>query len=320
MASLDSTERAKVALAAGEALIVTTTGQCTVQGLSGAPSSTTTLTANTQTFGPYGVSAVLLVTNVSGRTDYVADNATFPLSRTEKAAFNGLVSGAGNSGNAIIDALVEAATSAGYTWASKPNAAGNTGRVIRITDVGATSGGSHWISDGTYWRTIGQVDLVRRNKSPFSPIAQQSSGTDFLFTLPSQIILPGGMMVPGESEIDVEYAIRRSGIVGGTATARAYFGPNNSAASDFNICSANLVATDNTVQNPTCKVGARTTTQCFTGSYAQRFGTTAATGAWYDSGASAMNFAVNQYFNFGVFSPNAGDTYQLFITRVSVRI
>lgn len=96
MASLDSTERAKVALAAGESLIVTTTGQCTVQGLSGAPATTTTLTANTQTFGPYGVSAVLLVTNVSGRTEYSANNATFELNRTEKAAFDSLVSGAGD--------------------------------------------------------------------------------------------------------------------------------------------------------------------------------------------------------------------------------
>ena len=105
MASLDSTERAKVALAAGESLIVTTTGQCTVQGLSGAPSSTTTLIANSQTFGPYGVSAVLLVTNVSGRTDYVADNATFPLSRTEKASFNALVSADGNVASAALSSL-----------------------------------------------------------------------------------------------------------------------------------------------------------------------------------------------------------------------
>lgn len=108
MASLDSTERAKVALAAGESLIVTTTGQCTVQGLSGAPATTTTLTANSQTFGPYGVSAVLLVTNVSGRTDYVADNATFPLSRTEKAAFDGLVSRDGRRTLAVVGDSISA--------------------------------------------------------------------------------------------------------------------------------------------------------------------------------------------------------------------
>jgi hypothetical protein len=70
MASLDSTERAKVALAAGESLRVTTAGQCTVQGLTGAPATTTTLTANSQNFGPYGVSAVLLITGVSGRSEY----------------------------------------------------------------------------------------------------------------------------------------------------------------------------------------------------------------------------------------------------------
>lgn len=117
MASLDSTERAKVALAAGESLIVTTTGQCTVQGLSGAPSSTTTLTASSQTFGPYGVAAVLLVTNVSGRTDYVADNATFTLSRTEKAAFNGLVSGGGISAAAIDgSSRLSSITKAGVTY------------------------------------------------------------------------------------------------------------------------------------------------------------------------------------------------------------
>lgn len=97
MASLDSTERAKVALAAGESLIVTAGGQCTVQGLSGAPATTTSLTANSQTFGPYGVSAVLLVTNVSGRTEYSANNATFELNRTEKAAFDSLVSWDGNA-------------------------------------------------------------------------------------------------------------------------------------------------------------------------------------------------------------------------------
>lgn len=110
MASLDSTERAKVALAAGESLIVTAGGQCTVQGLTGAPTTTTTLTANTQTFGPYGVSAVLLVTNVSGRTEYAANNATFELSRTEKAAFDALVSRAGT-----------VATDAGSAWLGAPS-------------------------------------------------------------------------------------------------------------------------------------------------------------------------------------------------------
>jgi hypothetical protein len=95
MASLDTTERAKVALAAGESLIVTTNGQCTVQGLSGAPETITTLTANTQTFGPYGVSAVLLVTNVGGRTEYSANNATYTLSAAEKSAFDTLASDTG---------------------------------------------------------------------------------------------------------------------------------------------------------------------------------------------------------------------------------
>lgn len=70
MASLDPTERAKIQLAAGDQVRIVTSGQCTVQGLTGAPEGTTTLTASSQDFGPYGVAAVLLVTCVSGSTDY----------------------------------------------------------------------------------------------------------------------------------------------------------------------------------------------------------------------------------------------------------
>jgi hypothetical protein len=153
MASLDSTERAKVALAAGESLIVTTTGQCTVQGLTGAPATTTTVTASTRTFGPYGVSAVLLVTNVSGRTDYGADNATYALNRTEKAAFDGLVSGAGISAPSAL-------------FANLPAAADNLGNVIRVTDVGGAAG-SLWISDGTDWAPVNGECMLLSTVIPF---------------------------------------------------------------------------------------------------------------------------------------------------------
>ena len=95
MASLDPTERAKIQLTAGDQVRISTTGQCTVQGLSGAPATTATLTGTSQDFGPYGVSAVLLVTGVSGRTDYSLNNATYTLTAPEKRLFDSLVSEAG---------------------------------------------------------------------------------------------------------------------------------------------------------------------------------------------------------------------------------
>lgn len=220
---------------------------------------------------------------------------------------------------AIADALADP----GYTWALRPTASGNTGKVIRITDVGH-AGGSMFISDGVNWRSVGEINLAMVNKSPFSPITQNSSGADFLFTLPAPnaggVKLPGGMFIPGESELNVEFGVRRTGTTGGTATARAWIGPTASAATDSLMVSANLVNTDNSVQNPTVKLVGRSSVLGTVSSFQQRMGTTAAVGAWYDSAGGVINFAVDQFINFGVFAPNAADTYQLFIVRVGARI
>lgn len=97
MASLDPTERAKIQLAAGDQVRIVTSGQCTVQGLTGAPEGTTTLTASSQDFGPYGVAAVLLVTCVSGSTDYSLNDDAAALTAQEKRDFDAMLSAAGGS-------------------------------------------------------------------------------------------------------------------------------------------------------------------------------------------------------------------------------
>lgn len=160
MASLDPTERAKIQLAAGDQVRISTTGQCTVQGLTGAPSSTTTLTASSQDFGPYGVSAVLLVTGVSGRTDYGLNNAMYQLTATEKRSFDGLVSGAWNASTsgiwrpAVLGALprfVASGGASGGTWAvSYRNAAGTvTTDSAESIAAGATTVSPTYIDDAS---------------------------------------------------------------------------------------------------------------------------------------------------------------------------
>ncbi len=94
MSDLSFGAHANVFLQPGEILRVSTSGEATVVAAYGAPDGTTTITAGTQDFGPYGVPAKLRVTAVSGRADYdrVDD---MPLNSVETEAVRSLVSGYG---------------------------------------------------------------------------------------------------------------------------------------------------------------------------------------------------------------------------------
>ena len=93
MARLNPTERAKVQLSAGDQVRIVTPGRCAVQGLSGSPLTTTTLTATSQDFGPYGVPAVLLVTCLSGSADYSLLGDSVALTDAQEAAIQTQLSG-----------------------------------------------------------------------------------------------------------------------------------------------------------------------------------------------------------------------------------
>ncbi|KQP02461.1 hypothetical protein [Pseudorhodoferax sp. Leaf265] len=70
MPILSAGAHADVVLAVGEVLRVSTAGVATVAASYGAPAGTTTVTANTQDFGPYSVPAKLALTAVSGSSNY----------------------------------------------------------------------------------------------------------------------------------------------------------------------------------------------------------------------------------------------------------
>jgi hypothetical protein len=69
MSSISSGNFAKIVLNPGETYRVVTGGTATVEAIYGAPNGTTTVTANSVTFGPYGVNAKLKVTATSGPCD-----------------------------------------------------------------------------------------------------------------------------------------------------------------------------------------------------------------------------------------------------------
>lgn len=95
MANLSQGQSASLVLNPGDSYSISTTGTATVRGAYGAPTSTTTLTAQTQTFGPYGANAKLEIVAVSGSASY---NILAPtgFSYEEERQVKALVSGAGN--------------------------------------------------------------------------------------------------------------------------------------------------------------------------------------------------------------------------------
>jgi hypothetical protein len=73
MPSLSPGQTASIVLDPDDSYTVSTSGVATVRGIYGAPSTTTTLTANWQKFGPYGVPTKLDIAAVSGAANYSLD-------------------------------------------------------------------------------------------------------------------------------------------------------------------------------------------------------------------------------------------------------
>ena len=91
---------------------------------------------------------------------------------TQQAAINALTAvSAATVGHALVkksngDAGYEAvsATFPEYTWAGKPAAASNSGKYIRITDIGIN--GSLWRSDGANWLPVDNRVLLFQQQLP----------------------------------------------------------------------------------------------------------------------------------------------------------
>ncbi len=124
---------ANIVLNAGDSVRVSTTGQATVTSAYGAPAGTTTLTANTQTFGSYQVPAKLRLTAVSGSCNY-AQPVQVPVTVDQSTgAVNppGAVSGAGDVtvNNRDGAGRVTSYAEGGVTFTVTYTAAGNVNTV-----------------------------------------------------------------------------------------------------------------------------------------------------------------------------------------------
>ena len=222
---------------------------------------------------------------------------------------------------AVLPATESLVSGDGYifTWAARPSAAANTGKVIRITDVGHTTDGTLMKSDGVYWRPVGgQVHFVCRAGSPFYPLTQNTGSTGFNFTLPLAPVIPADFLIPGESQIECEVWVKKVG-ANGTATLNVYLGLNNSNASDYRIVQGTFAAADGSelALRPLVTVG--NAIRMSSATFLTVGSVTPQTAPGTDSAGGMFNSATPTYLTINVGAANVGDTFRLIAYRLTVR-
>jgi len=85
MPQLSAGQTASIILAPADSYTVSASATTTVKGIYGAPSTTTTLTANFQTFGPYSVPAKMDISCASGTATYSLIGSTLPANWADEA-------------------------------------------------------------------------------------------------------------------------------------------------------------------------------------------------------------------------------------------
>ena len=202
-----------------------------------------------------------------------------------------------------------------YTWATRPSAVANPGVTIRISDVGPSIAGSHWVSDGTYWRPVnGQIVLQKQSGSIATPLAAVTGVTTSMLVPSRSIIIPAGMLIPGDSQIKIEAGFRRTG-ANATATLNAHIGTNktsgDNSAYSFTFGATNLL---DILMAPTVDVSEATR---FTSSNWQISGGSGNASTFSDK-TTAFNTTAAMGITFSVSGANAADAFALIQYKVTL--
>jgi len=196
-----------------------------------------------------------------------------------------------------------------YTWSGKPAAAGNTGVVIRVTDVGHF--GTNFVSDGSNWHPVnGQAVIAADWGSEANPLATYTGGTGAIYTLPKgAIVIPAGLLVAGKTQIEVRAKVRRT-----TNTATANFLVKlgtNGTVSDGDVFAAQMAATTNLALHATPYIGMRTATEAVSTNYLSFQAAGASASAIERVVTTDINTAAAMTLSFGIGSANAADNFSL---------
>lgn len=201
----------------------------------------------------------------------------------------------------------------GYTWATRPSAAGNVGQTIRITDIGNSAGGAHFFSDGTNWRPVGGSILLASKAGSLSSPLNVISGTTAAYFTPN-VTIPAGLLIAGESHIDAQCLVRRVG-ANGTANLNIIIGTSG-VSGDANVFASAMSATNNLDMAPSPIISVSSATKLTTTAFMQ-VGSPSGSSAATDVTAQ-VNIAADMKLTFTISAANALDSFNLIAYRVRV--
>lgn len=229
----------------------------------------------------------------------------------------GYVNPVTNKPEALDAAAVQALVSgAGIPWAGHASAEGNAGAVQKFSDIG--TGGSLFVSDGTYWRPLGgSVCLLNRVGSPASPVASITSvGAALLFGAPlAGIRIPAGLLIPGQSMIQIDGYWSKRGSTSG-ANCTTFLGTTNSL-SDSQFSGQSIGAAATAVWRQRTEIFAHASTSFTNANHTVTVNGVA--GAVTTSSPNVnINTAADMFINFGSTNAVSGDGHDILRMTISV--
>lgn len=127
-----------------------------------------------------------------------------------------------------------------YLWANRPAAAGRTGDIIYITDIGPNGAGSYWYSDGARWRLVNNASVINQQTAEYV-----LTGTLSEVLIAQQKIPAGSMKNFDYLAATVAYARPSSG-QSSTVTIRYRLGTNPAALTDPVVFTPTAIGAVNT--------------------------------------------------------------------------
>jgi hypothetical protein len=174
MPQLSSGQTASLVLDPGQSYTISTTGSATVKGIYGAPATTTTLTANFATFGPYGVPAKLDIACASGVASYTLDQYEGDVVRSKSNQLTGMGAFSGPDGKPILSGGFTVKVALGIAGAQS----NEQGTTLRQDSLGV-------------WQ---RTSVAAPSQNIYEPV-KLSVGFGSMFTLTAELLARDGVQV-----------------------------------------------------------------------------------------------------------------------------
>lgn len=242
MALLASGNSANIVLESNESLRVTTGGSAKIEPQYGAPAGDTTVTAATQTFGPYGVPAKLILRALLGSADYlVVEDATSTGAGLSVDNIDGLTSADGSleivvpGTQAGTPRVLRKATVrpviAAASWPAVLSLTGmqNNDTVVCPPSVFGTRSAVTLMYDGTRWLPTGPMEYLLAGLRSAPPTTARTTVGSFVLAsdgLTTNFFTWPANFLRLNSRFECLWRVYRTGADTTTITPRLAFGRN----------------------------------------------------------------------------------------------